>query len=767
MNTSSITSPQSLPQLQDTVSGGTKMTVSEYAKDAIKQGLPLTLTVVKVNRTHTSLQIQSSNQKIRIANETLSVNPPLKEGDKLILTGVRNERAKLIVQSAENQNIPPIANALARQLAKQWKDISMHDLSKAAIFPTATTRINTYSAVLQLASNIMKFGGVDVNKDLKYGVSLDIKSKTIQVSEGRQIGTVSLRTRGAPVSEITLSSDALADLEISPKDRLKIEIVNTNKGTIIGNLALEKANYQVSKLSLTKSQIVKLNESLSVSSKIALDKLLQQNIFVLGEQGHKQSQILLPASSEIVKSVKGLESIQKSIIPQNDSQGSEQLLVTQERDGKSKYVQVQLVSKPRTIFVPIHVLHHDSSSAKNPTNEHKPQQNSVEDNISQTQQTRTIKNKSSGEQLYKNTIDDRVFLPSRALVEQFKTLSQIDEHAVSSKLQSNIKNLLLKTDAPVDPKLQQLINEIFKGLLKVTQTKLDTPPLNAIKLAGKQTNNTTDASTNANSIPVIDKQITRKENTDKAATEFPDIPSNTELKQLHSSLLTDGMLTQAIRTPKPANNFVEALVNLLIVRLLPSTSAPASIQQQLTHLLLGKSQIPQFTKQANQVSSKNRTESEHGSHTQLLNGIRQIFNQRSLNTLKSADNTIQSSDSLYFVVPNLINPSGQEIQVSLKREHQRNDDEEDRLETQWKLDLKLDIGKRGQLLAKTIIRQQSLSLGLYASNDALKRSVEQSLPKFGQRLNDLGISLVEQKVYVAKIPSSLMETQLSTMKTYA
>ena len=69
--------------------------------------------------------------------------------------------------------------------------------------------------------------------------------------------------------------------------------------------------------------------------------------------------------------------------------------------------------------------------------------------------------------------------------------------------------------------------------------------------------------------------------------------------------------------------------------------------------------------------------------------------------------------------------------------------------------MKLDIGDAGQVLAKSKIDQNTITLSLYASNDIILRRLADTLPYLTKRLSSLGLEVTEANYQRGQIPDTL------------
>jgi hypothetical protein len=160
----------------------------------------------------------------------------------------------------------------------------------------------------------------------------------------------------------------------------------------------------------------------------------------------------------------------------------------------------------------------------------------------------------------------------------------------------------------------------------------------------------------------------------------------------------------------------------------------------------------------------------------LISEIGKLLSSHNTQKLRSAEASLQGQDTYYYALPNILNQMGDDIEIAIKREKNgENESQNDAMGSTWKLDIKLDVGKFGTVLAKTQFKtqveqqsqKQGIDLHLYASSEALKTRVLKHLPLLHARLSALGIDVKSQQCDVGKVDGSLFKTNLNVMHTYA
>lgn len=154
---------------------------------------------------------------------------------------------------------------------------------------------------------------------------------------------------------------------------------------------------------------------------------------------------------------------------------------------------------------------------------------------------------------------------------------------------------------------------------------------------------------------------------------------------------------------------------------------------------------------------------------QLLKQVSNILAQHQLSKLASAEQNIQGQDSFYYVLPSGSGEQKRDIELLIKREteSQQQNNQQETKSAVWHLTMKLDIGDMGQILTKAKLRDTSLELDLYTSNQSVKEQVLNFLPLFKKRLESLGIEVAKSQCQLGKIPTQLQQRPYQIFETQA
>jgi len=223
-------------------------------------------------------------------------------------------------------------------------------------------------------------------------------------------------------------------------------------------------------------------------------------------------------------------------------------------------------------------------------------------------------------------------------------------------------------------------------------------------------------------------------------------------------------------TNNAQSGFLSGLVTLLQVslasRLQKQSNENASKEQQSMPDLLKKlipnvspAQSSRFSQEFSQFDTKHTLSAE----------VSKLLANHQQHKLKSADISIQNQDSLFYSLPNLFSKAGQDIELLIKREnhqeHQQAQSQE--RQTRWVLNMKFSIGEHGEMLAKTSLQENDIDLQIYTSNEYLRDLVLKKLPFLTERLNQLGINLINKTCQLGKIPATLDTAHYRVFETNA
>lgn len=242
----------------------------------------------------------------------------------------------------------------------------------------------------------------------------------------------------------------------------------------------------------------------------------------------------------------------------------------------------------------------------------------------------------------------------------------------------------------------------------------------------------------------------------KLALDMNDQGLSQRLQQLIS---TQALVTTPINLTSPvsSSSFVQGMVALVQLALAgramqrqPSLKtqidAPDSIVSKTLSNMGVTTQPSRVSQDMNQLDGRQ----------QLLSQLKTLLSSHQQSKVANVDARIQGQDSFYYVLPSL-SQHHSPPELLIKREQGRQDNEQKHTgqRSLWNITMKLDIGDSGQVLAKSKIDKNTITLDLYASNDEVLRRIGDTLPYLHKRLSSLGLVVENTSYQRGHIPETL------------
>ncbi|NDW20553.1 flagellar hook-length control protein FliK [Alteromonas hispanica] len=236
-------------------------------------------------------------------------------------------------------------------------------------------------------------------------------------------------------------------------------------------------------------------------------------------------------------------------------------------------------------------------------------------------------------------------------------------------------------------------------------------------------------------------------------------PESTLPQRIQNLLSSPALLAtpSALASPVAVSSFVQGLVALVQLALAgralqrqPSLKAqldaPDSIVSKTLASVGGNSQPSKVSQDLHQLDSRQ----------QILSQLKTLLANHQQSKLTQADARIQGQDSFYYVLPSLTQhntPPELLIQREPKKQHEQQESKGQ--QSLWNVTMKLDIGTVGQVLAKSKIDKETITLDLYASNEVILARVADTLPYLTKRLEELGLQVEKSSFQRGHIPDTL------------
>ncbi len=140
----------------------------------------------------------------------------------------------------------------------------------------------------------------------------------------------------------------------------------------------------------------------------------------------------------------------------------------------------------------------------------------------------------------------------------------------------------------------------------------------------------------------------------------------------------------------------------------------------------------------------------------LLDSLKTLLANHQHNKLASAEARINGQDNFYYIIPSLSeNTQPPELRIYREPESKEHKNTQKGKRKLWNITMKLDVGELGQLLAKSKINNNDITLDFYTSNKVLMTKVADTLPYLKRRLTEIGIIVDSTSVQQVAIPASL------------
>ena len=212
-----------------------------------------------------------------------------------------------------------------------------------------------------------------------------------------------------------------------------------------------------------------------------------------------------------------------------------------------------------------------------------------------------------------------------------------------------------------------------------------------------------------------------------------------------------------LTSPIAASNFVQGLVALLQLSLAGrALSRQPSLKAQIDSpdSIISKT----ITNSSGTVLSSRVAQdvANLDSRTNLLANLKTLLANHQHSKVAQAETRVQGQDSFFYALPSVTQhyaPAELLVQREPDRQHEKEGKGGER--RLWNVTMKLDIGDAGQLLAKSKIDTDTITIDLYTSNETVLTRVADTLPFLERRLADLGLNVEKMSFQRGHIPETL------------
>ncbi|GFD85551.1 hypothetical protein KUL150_16100 [Alteromonas sp. KUL150] len=230
-------------------------------------------------------------------------------------------------------------------------------------------------------------------------------------------------------------------------------------------------------------------------------------------------------------------------------------------------------------------------------------------------------------------------------------------------------------------------------------------------------------------------------------------------QRLQQLISTQTLVTTPLSLTSPVNssNFIQGLVALVQLALAgramqrqPSLKtqidAPDSVVSKTLANMGVTSQPSRVSQDINQLDGRQ----------QLLAQLKTLLSSHQQNKIANVDSRIQGQDNFYYILPSLSqHHSPPELLIKREQGGPNHKSVQAGQRSLWNITMKLDIGDSGQVLAKSKIDKNTITLDLYASSDEVLKRISDTLPYLKRRLTSLGLSVESTSLQRGHIPETL------------
>ena len=240
--------------------------------------------------------------------------------------------------------------------------------------------------------------------------------------------------------------------------------------------------------------------------------------------------------------------------------------------------------------------------------------------------------------------------------------------------------------------------------------------------------------------------------------------------RIQSMLLSPALLATptTLNSPIAASNFVQGLVALLQVSLAgralqrqPSLKAQIDLPDSIISRTLGAT-----TNTQGATSRVAQDFANLDSRTNILNNLKTLLANHQQHKVSQVESRIQGQDNFYYILPSVSqHTAAPELLIQREPDHHGAKGKEKGKQSLWHVTMKLDIGEIGEVLAKSKIKGDTITLDLYASNQTIVARIGDTLPYLKQRLAELGLEVASSSFQQGSIPTTLSTRPHSIFET--
>jgi hypothetical protein len=782
MAQNTIPALKALATLTETASSGQRAIAQDSAAKVTLAKSAVSFTVVASNANQILLQDNANKQKIALATSALQSAVSPKAGDTLVLVSANDQSINFrLLKQSQNQNANVnLPVQLTRTLAQSWPDVGLSALNKTPVSVAAQVQISNTSAgndnnLIALAKLITQ----SASSAGKPSIQLPILGTIKALPASSQVianATVSLPLGNGKAIELALPLSAALRAKI--KIGSPVELVLSGNAPSKGIIAAAVQNTP-----LSKADIAAFNQANS-ALKQKVTSIIEQSLLspnkaikgVGGSQNFTQAVYTMALNKAALNALPEsfAQQIKRAIAP--NSLDDAQLLINNAKSGRSgNTVSLFAIEKPVMVKINTAGLQANAQTALTQNNNDE-LGTILKNERGEARASSSLNNSPSASASTATSASANSKVQTADALLQALKLNTSPQKLLElpGKLQTALQHTLSHS-APSAQSIDAVSATLDKVLAQSSiETKQQFTPLL------QQLKSLTDYKQNLSNSAAI--AATQKSATQGTLQNEGNSEGNSALTEIIKQTMASEAVTQ-ITNPQPqvnrgaSNSFIEGLVSLLKLSLAANIASRADAQSPARQTMLQTS-LPAFVASIIKPNTAQNTKQQPMKVLQdisradpkggLISEIGKLLSTHNTQKLRSAETTLQGNDTYYYAIPNLLNKNGQDIELVVKREQdEQRDNNQDSASQIWKLDIKLDVGKHGKVLAKTKLQNNIVDLHLYASDEALKQRVEKYLPLLHARLTSLGIDINSQRCDIGKVSETLLKTKLNVMHAYA
>ncbi|MFC4700095.1 hypothetical protein ACFO4O_08015 [Glaciecola siphonariae] len=834
MNQNPIPAVKALTRMQEIASSHQHSVASGHTAKVTHAKNSVSFTVLASNSQQLTLQDNANKQRFNLPASAINTANLPKSGDTLVLLSANTKTLNFSVVPSQLRQFnqqgfgQPLTNKLQNAVVETWPDISKGVANKASLSVAAYLSIDSSDTKLSALARALTANAIKLGQPL---IELPVMAKIISMSgKGETLSALAqvqmsgLNSKALQIN-LPIPTRLASTLKNTDNVFMTLSVNNINAGvskphesanmikSIQTQSGVNFSQNEIAKVNASNRQLSSLVQSISEKTLFTFNKPTSAS----GSDANKHQFLISNLQNGLIKLLPQglLEQIQKSLPPSLveearlliTSTSKTSLNSTQMSTG-SQQITLSAIAKPQILQMQSSVL-----NTKFPQGDLQAFEQDIiqRTNAQKTQGTGDISLQSEASVSPNNTrlnadASQSGLIKNSLLLKLQQTMSQEALANVSLKIQSALNHTMAHSEpsAPVLEQVKTSLEQVIQNGSKETRSEL-TPLLKQLtQILDKPLHGQLNGQINgqihgqnhehSHAKAKLDAKIAdglEISNTQKPAP-LQNIELNdsvdTDLPDMLRSALSAQAVTQINQAIGPSkiggqNNFVEGLVSLLKLSLAtklasPSAHSSSSAARSTELLPVLISFAGNVLKQTNPKADKTLSArvlqdiAAGDPRGSLISGIGKLLSSHNTHKLRAAEATLQGQDTYFYALPNVMNKQGEDIEIAIKRDKNDKDGNDGTSgASTWRLDMKLDVGKHGTVLAKTVFatktNNQGIDLHLYASNDALKSRVLRYLPYLSERLAALGIVVNSQKCDVGKVDDTLFKTQLNVMHAYA